>query len=100
MSEELGDLIARIDGWMKDDKLLAFGPGHVVFDDYNLHAIDWCVERNKDAIIDRLNDGRVVDGKLTGDDYKFLSLSQLAQSLEYLYLLQAWMGKYEAAVSK
>jgi len=100
MSEEQEDaLIGQICGWMKSDAMLAFGPGHVVFDDYNLHSVDWCIEENKKAIIDRLNDGRVVDGQLAGDNYEFLSVIQLAQSLEYLYLLQTWIGEYEAEMN-
>ncbi len=97
MSEEQEDrLIGCTDAWMKSDVMLAFGPGHLVFDDHNLDCVDWCIEENKKAIIDRLNNGRVVNGTLTGDNYEFLSVVQLAQSLEYLYLLQTWIGEYQA----
>ncbi len=57
------------------------GPGHVVVDDFNWHMIDWCIERNADAIRNNLAG--------VPDDYAGWDLMQLAESLSVLRLLKA-----------
>lgn len=65
---------------------VAYGPGHVLIDDYNWHCVDWCMDKAAEAIRKRL------DGDT--EEYDFLSLTQLAMTRDFLAWLKRWMEQF------
>jgi hypothetical protein len=77
-----GLLISWVQSCLVDNGNIEFGPGHIIFSDFNFDQVDWCIKENKKAIIQRL-DGFV--------EHKTQSLVDLAKSYECLLLLRGFL---------
>lgn len=78
------DFCDYADGMLGNGGQVAYGPGHVVVDDYNWHLLDGTLEDARAAVRARLDGGP--------EEHADLTLTQLAATVVFLEELRGWMG--------